>query len=146
MTSQAGQIIPKYLIFDTEREYRELSYLTHLLPLGMVAIGDGNIYRMILDCLHSERDAEYELEFMGLDYAQQMNNLGYGRIGQVTMNQLVALGRKVFQNLKSIGAYHNGYLIYCYHDDCAGDLTVVRYSAADLAMHQKEEEDDGDGE
>lgn len=131
--SSTGTIIPKYLILDTEQEFQELQYVTRLLPLSMIPIEDGDVYRMIMTCLVRKENAKYELEFMGLDFTQHLMDLGYGDVSKCVGDHVVALGNQVFRCLDNAGAYHNGYLVYCYTHDLQGDLVVERYTAADLA-------------
>ncbi len=122
--------IPTYLILDTEDDTRKLGWLTQYLP-----VEEGEVFRVILDCLRYEASAQGELALMMSEIETSMFDRGHEQYAVNTVKMMADLGQKIFTNLKSLGAYHNGYLIYSFHEDLHGDLVLEKFHPEDFQLH-----------
>lgn len=132
--SYGGSTPFSFLILDTDAEHRSLEWLSPLLYMARREMEEVDLYKPILECLQIDRNAEHELEILALEYGAELAGMGYKGRSNETAQQIVTLGRKIHRTLKDVGAYHNGYLLYCYHSINGGDLVVERLRSTDLKM------------
>lgn len=122
--------IPEYLILDSEQESRHVGFLTQYFP-----VEEGEVFRNILECIAYESSAVHELEVMAVDMVTMMIEGGHGAYADNMSHLIMILGRKIFDQLRSLKAYHNGYLLYCFHQDMNGDLVLRALEHGDLTLH-----------
>lgn len=122
--------IPEFLILDSEEESRHLGYLIQNFHME-----EGDIFRSILECISYERNADAELEVWRREFAKMMTSAGFAEVAENSAHLVMNLGRKIFDQLRLYKAYHNGYLIYCYHQDMNGDLVLRALEHGDLTLH-----------
>lgn len=120
-------MIPQYLIVDTEEDARRLACVADQLPLE-----DGEVFRTIMACLPHEHSAIYELEVMGLDVATDLIVGGFGQYAVATAAFMVQMGRRIFDQLRRYSAYHNGVLLYHFHEDARGALVLRSFESGDF--------------
>jgi hypothetical protein len=98
-------------------------------------VEEGEVFRLIMECLVYEEHALKELEIMGLDLSTMMIEGGVAEYSDDLVRGIVRLGQYVFTQLQNLKAYYHGYLPYCYHDDLAGDLVLHKYTHEDLQLN-----------
>lgn len=122
--------IPELLILDSEDESRQLGFLTQYFP-----VEEGEVFRNILECFAFQQNALHELEVWAADMAAMMIHGGHAEYADNMAYFITKLGRKIFDQLTEYGAYHNGYLLYSYHQDLNGDLVLKALEHHDLKLH-----------
>lgn len=129
-------MIPEFLILNSEKEATELALLTQYLP-----VQEGEVFRNILECIGYDRDADLQLEVHARDVETMMIEGGHGDYAEWTSRLILKLGREILGQLRKLKAYHNGYLIYCYHQDLNGDLVLRALEHDDLQMNVPSDDD-----
>lgn len=120
-------MIPQYLIVDTEEDAQRLTWVTDYFPLA-----EGEAFRTIMECLSHEANAIGELEVMERDIDMRLRDGGYSEYAFMFSSMMLALGKRVFSLLKHYQAYHNGVLLYHFHEDVNGALVLRSYESADF--------------
>lgn len=120
-------MIPQYLILNSEQDSREVGLLTQYFP-----VEDGEVFTNILECIGFNEYADLKLEAHAWDIQTMLIDAGCGEFAEPMARLVLKLGRNILTQLRQLNAYHNGYLIYCYHQDLNGDLVLRALEYDDL--------------
>ena len=109
-------------MLDTDSELRNLEKQAGEFDFLM----PNTIAKIVLECIIYEQHAKMELQYAALELIR--NHLGSAHeAAQIKLAKLIHdFGDDVFQKLKYLHAYQNGYLYYAFHDWAGSDLVLQR--------------------
>ena len=122
-------MIPEYLILSSEQEARELGLMTQYFP-----VEEGEVFTNILECICFDDYADLSLEAHAYEVQTAMIESGHYAYAEPMAQLILQLGRGILRQLRELKAYHNGYLIYGYHQDLHGDLVLRALQSGDLEV------------
>lgn len=116
------------LVLDTDSEIRRL--LTETTEFDYIV--PSAIAYNVLDAIMYEKHAELELQLACMDLVKR--ELGsMHEEAHIKLARLIhAFGASVYEKLKYLRAYQNGYLYYHFHDFIGNDLVLGRITVDNI--------------
>lgn len=115
---------PELIVLDTARIVRALDQALRTHPTMNWEVSE--VLQFILATITYEGRARTDLEYGCLDLVREVQQTDLAEDVQRAITGVAHLGQELIAQLKSIQAYHNGYLFYGFHSLLGDDLVLVR--------------------
>lgn len=126
------ETLPEWIIIDVDHFNLGLQRSLAAARLGMIPIGDGDVYRLIFDEIYSDdASTESRLEVMVLDVLDEMMRVNDQAISMIVADIVRQLGFYIYEEAKRHRLYHKGALMWRYdHVDAHGSALYLQLHEA----------------